>query len=70
MIMSTVIIPKHLADRKDLIAVTRSDYEELLAVKKRLKSQKTFIATAREKRLIERGRREFKQGKFFSVKEL
>ena len=68
--MTIVTIPKHLADRKDLVAVTRSDYKEFLVVKKKLKSQKTFVATAREKRLIARGRREFKKGKFVSVNEL
>lgn len=68
--MTTVTIPKHLAERDDLVAVPRSDYRELVTMQKKLKAQKTFVATAREKRLIARGRRDFKFGKFVSVSEL
>lgn len=68
--MTVVTIPKHLADRKDLVAVTLSDYKEFLVVQKALKTKKTFTATAREKRLIAQGRKEFKQGKFVSINEL
>ncbi len=68
--MTVITIPKHLAERKDLVAITRSDYKEFLDVQKKLKTQKTFVASAREKRLIAQGRREFKQGKFVSLKDL
>ena len=68
--MTTVTIPKHLMNRTDLVAVTRSDYKEFLVTQKMLKAKKTFTATAREKRLIAQGRLDFKKGKFVSVNEL
>ena len=61
--MSTVTIPKQYNDVDRLIAIPESIYEELSIAQQPLKTEKTFISTKGEKLLVERGRREFKQGK-------
>lgn len=63
--MTTITIPRRLVKKDDLVIVPRREYEKLSrfwngAVK----------MTAREKRAVERGLREIKQGKFFTSREL
>lgn len=68
--MTTVTIPKEFQKEEKLIAFPKRLYEEFLAAQKALKSRRTFMPTKAELRLIERGRREFKQGKFVSLDEI
>ncbi|HEY4508525.1 MAG TPA: hypothetical protein VJJ55_02600 [Candidatus Paceibacterota bacterium] len=68
--MTTVTIPKEFSQAAQLVAVPPFVYEDYAAIQKKVKNIKTFQATAREKRLIARGRREFKQGKFISLSNI
>ena len=68
--MSTVSIPKQYRGIDKLIAIPESIYEKFLTTRKPFKPAQTFTPTKSEKLLIERGRREFKQGKFVSVNEI
>ncbi len=68
--MTTVTIPKEFSKAPQLVAVPPFVYEDYSAIQKKVKKVKTFTATAREKRLIARGRREFKQGKFVSLNKI
>ncbi len=63
--MTTITIPRGLIKKDDLVIISRREYEKLFrfwagAVK----------MTAREKKVVERGLREIKQGKFFTSREL
>jgi len=62
--MTTVTIPKQFQGEKNLIAFPERVYEEFLVAQRVLKEQRTFEATPVERRLIMRGRREFRKGKF------
>lgn len=68
--MTTVTIPKNYVDTEDLIAIPRSDYEEFLVLQKPIKKAKTFKPTARDLRVLARGRKEFAEGRFIPVSEL
>ncbi len=68
--MATVTIPKNYTDSEDLIAISRSDYEEFLVLQRPTKKVKTFRPTARDLRVVARGRREFAAGRFVPVSEL
>ena len=69
-VMTTVTIPRHLANRGDLVTITRSDYEELLAGRRKAEKVKIFKPTPRDVRILARGRKEFAEGKFISASEL
>ena len=68
--MTTVTIPKEFQGETDLVAFPERIYEEFLVAQKILKSKRTFVPTKAERQLIERGRREFKQGKYISLDKL
>jgi len=68
--MSTVTIPKQYNDVEKLIAIPESIYEELSIARQSSSAAKTFVPTKGEKLLVEKGRREFKQGKFVSINEI
>lgn len=68
--MATVTILKELAERKDLVAVPRSTYEEFLVWLKQVKSAKTFKPTKAELRALARGRKNFAKGNYITLKEL
>lgn len=68
--MTTVTIPKEFSKASQLVAVPRFVYEKYAAIQQKIKKAKTFRATVSERRLIARGRREFKQGKFVSLNEI
>jgi len=62
----TVTIPQKLAQRGDLVVVSRGEYEALLALKK----AREFTPTATQKKALVSAERSFHQGKTFSYNEL
>ena len=68
--MSTVTIPKQYNDVEKLIAIPESIYEELSIARQSSSTAKTFVPTKSEKLSVEKGRREFKQGKFVSINKI
>ncbi len=68
--MTTITIPKELAERKDLVAVPRNTYEEFLVWLKQVKSVKTFKPTKTELRALARGRKNFAKGNYITLEEL
>ena len=68
--MATVSIPKELAERRDLVAVPRAEYERFIAWQRRVKSAKTFIPTAAEKKALARARKRRERGEYLTLDEL
>ena len=68
--MTTVTIPRGLAEQKDLVAVPRSTYEEFLAWQKKVKPIKTFKPTAGERRALARAKRNFAKGNYLTLEEV
>ncbi|OHA20633.1 MAG: hypothetical protein A2836_01315 [Candidatus Taylorbacteria bacterium RIFCSPHIGHO2_01_FULL_45_63] len=68
--MTTVTIPKEFQKEEKLVALPPRFYEEFLMTQKRIKKARTFKPTARDVRLLARGRKEFAEGKFIPVSEL
>ena len=68
--MTTITIPKELTKNKDLIAVPRDIYEDFLAWQKIIKSVKTFIPTARDKKILKEAREAYKRGNYLTIDEL
>lgn len=64
--MTTITIPKKLANRDDLVVIPRREYEKLLAFKK----IKEFAPTAAEKKALARARKNFVKGNITTLKEL
>ena len=68
--MTTVTIPKHLEGRKDLIAISRGVYADLIELERQVKSRRTCKPTKAELAAIKRGRREYALGKFTPLEKL
>jgi O6-methylguanine-DNA--protein-cysteine methyltransferase len=64
--MTTVTIPKKLAEKGDLVIIQRREYEDLLEFKK----AKEFTPTPAQKRALSRAEANLKQGKTLSYHEL
>jgi len=64
--MTTVTIPKKLAQKDDLIVMPRKEYESLLE----LKAVKEFAPTASQKKALMRAEANLKRGKTLSYNEL
>ncbi|MCD6114903.1 hypothetical protein J7J74_01270 [bacterium] len=66
--MSKVIsIPKELSKKGDLVIIPRAEYEELLDLKKIVRLMKL---TPSEKKALRLGRKEIKEGKYITLKQL
>ena len=66
--MSKVIsIPKELSKKGDLVIIPRAEYEELLGLKKIVRLMKL---TPSEKKALRLGRKEIKEGKYITLKQL
>lgn len=59
--MDVITIPKKLAQKDDLVVVPRKEYEELLELKKIIPVVKP---SREEMRIIQRGEREIREGKY------
>ena len=68
--MATISIPKSFSRTDNLVAVPRTTYEEFLAWQKRVKSRKTFVPTAAERRALARSRKNFARGKYITLEQL
>lgn len=64
--MSTITIPKKLAQKDDLVVIPRREYEALVA----LKRLKEFTPTAAQKKALLRAENNFHKGKTLSYHEL
>lgn len=68
--MTTLTIPKELAQKGDLVLIPMKDYEQFSYWKKSIKPFKTYIPTNAEKRELRSAREDYKKGKFITVNEL
>lgn len=59
--MTTITIPKESIDEKELIAIPRKEYEEFVSLRRVIP---VFKPTHTELRILERGRKDFRQGKY------
>lgn len=64
--MNTVITPKKITSRNDLIVIPRKEYEALLELRK----FKEFSPTAMQKKALARAESNFRRGKTLSYHEL
>lgn len=64
--MSTITIPKKLANQGDLIVIPRKEYEALL----KLKKIKEFTPTSAQRRALLRAENNLKKGKALTCNEL
>ena len=66
--MNKVIeIPKELSKNQDLIIIPRSDYEELLTLKKFIP---LIDLSSSEKKALEKSRKEIKKGNYVTLDQL
>ena len=69
--MSTITIPKKLAQGDDLVVLPRKEYEELLGARVSItKPIKTFKPTATEKRALSAARKRFAKGEYLTLEKL
>ena len=68
--MSTISVPKYFSRTDDLVAVPRATYAEFLAWERRVKSRKTFVPSASERKSLERARRNFRRGRYLTLEAL
>lgn len=62
-----VTIPKELAERGELVIIPRGEYEEYLRLKKVIPLVR---ADNNEKKAIREGRKEIKNGRYLTLKQL
>ena len=62
-----ITIPKELAEKGELAVIPRSEYERFLRWQK---SVKIFKPTVAEKRAVREGRREIRNGKYLTSRQL
>ena len=68
--MTTVTIPNALAERSDLVAIPRDEYERFVAWQRKVKSARTFLPTAAEKRALARARKRRERGDSVTLDDL
>lgn len=68
--MTTVTIPKHLAERNDLVAIPRAVYEDLVDFERQVKSRRVYRPTPAELKAIRAARRRYAKGKYSLLSEL
>ncbi len=65
--VKVIAIPKELSKKGDLVIIPRSDYEELLRLKKVIPLVKPTLS---EKKAIKIGRKEIGKGKYLTLNQL
>lgn len=65
--MTTITIPKELAQKGELVVIPRNEYEELLMCRQVIPVVKL---TSTEKRAFEKGRKEILKVEYVTLKEL
>lgn len=71
--MATVTTPKKITKGEELVVIPREEYEEFSRWRKTvklLKPKKIFIPTKAQKKDLQRARREYKKGNYFTINEL
>lgn len=68
--MTTLTIPKELAEKGDLVLVPMTEYKEFSDWQKSIKPFKTYLPTISEKRELRSAREDYKKGKFITINEL
>lgn len=68
--MTTLTIPKELAQKGDLVLVPMVEYKEFSDWRKWIRPFKTYVPTATEKRELRSARDDYKKGKFITINEL
>lgn len=68
--MSAVMIPKHLEGRKDLVAIPRGLYEDLMEFERQMKSRRVYIPTPAELKALKAARRRYTKGRYSLLSEL
>ena len=68
--MTTVTIPKELAQKGDLVLVPLIEYQEFSDWRKSSKQFKNYFPTSAEKMELQRARKDYKKGKFITLNEL
>lgn len=68
--MTTITIPKEIDKNQELVAVPKKAFEEFLAWQEKMGSLRTFKPTQSELRALERGRKNFREGKYMTWQEL
>ena len=68
--MATLTIPKEFAERNDLVAVPRETFEQFVAWQKRIKSRKTFVPSAADKKALAKARKNRARGNYLTLHEL
>lgn len=70
MASSIITIVKKVSGEKELIAISRKEYEKFVEWQGFIKTFKTFTPTAAEKRALKRAREDYKKGKTISFDDL
>jgi hypothetical protein len=68
--MTTITIPKKNSKAKELVAIPREEYEELLDIKKNVEMVKEFIPTAAQKKDLTEARKEYEKGEYITLEQL
>ena len=68
--MTTIIIPKKISREKDLVAISKEEYEEFSSWQKTVKKHKTFVPTEVQKRALIKARNNRKKGIYMTLDEL
>ena len=63
----TVTIPSELADRQDLVAVPREEYEQFVAWQREVKSKKTFVPTPTQRKALAEARSRRERGDYLTL---
>ena len=63
----TLTIPRELSRQGDLVIMLRSDYEELLRLRKVISLVEPTLS---EKKAIKSGRKEIREGKYLTLRQL
>ena len=68
--MTAVTIPKHLEGRKDLVAIPRDVYDDLMEWERQVKSRRVYTPTPAELKAIKAARRRYARGQYSLLSEL
>ena len=65
--MTTLTIPKELAQKGDLVLVPLKEYEEFSDWRNSVKQFKTFTPTTKGKAELRRAREDYQNGKYITI---
>lgn len=68
--MTTITIPKKNSKAKELVAIPREEYENLLELKRTTNLVKEFTPTAPQKKDLVEARKEYQKGDYVTLDQL